>query len=178
MNGRSVRRGQELGLARRWAVDLAQATADERRPGVLDDASVVTVEGECRRIGLEAVDSVVEGVREQDAPKLSVGHDVEPDVDLAFHHVPDRRVLELTQAAAVLLTLLTLQGGVPPLVDAMDLGKELRGSQETADVIRPSGRARRLLAAGRSMRTVSSMSAPCVISRVRCCSDPRRTGCA
>ena len=129
-------RPQELGLADSRAVDPPQPPAHHGEalvallvPGGVVERHAVTAD-------LQPLDAVVERAGEHEAAELAVGHDLEADPALVLDCLPDAGVLELVQAAEILLALLGEQRRVLRRVDALDLGVELPWAQQASHVVR------------------------------------------
>jgi len=93
LEGTVGQRAQERRLASRRRVDRVQLALDDRKAGVELDLALLVRERDLPGPRGQAVDRVVEGAGEHEAPELAVGDDVEPGVDLARDRRSDRLVL-------------------------------------------------------------------------------------
>ena len=162
-------------LAGGGAVDRVQLALHDRQAGVELDLAVLVGERHLAGAGREAVDGVVEGAGEHEAPELPVGDDVEADVELAAQRLADRLVLGGVQRAEVLRPLLGQERGVPGLVDLLDQALEPLRAKQAADLLRARDRPRRLRRAHLVCRgRAHGSSPPVACERCMVASDPAR----
>ena len=89
-------------------------------------------------VGTESLHSVVKRIQEHPPAKFAVAHHIEPTLDLALDHLPDRSVLELGQRAAIPPPLLIQHRRMPRGIEPLHSSPQSPGPQQAPHHFRAS----------------------------------------